>query len=508
MNRHLILTGWGLGIYPAAAALLLRNMCNYRATVKGVSQRHLAEELDRAKDSYDEIHVLGVGLTTNLEQLALALSKLSAQGVTTNYISSLELERPFAFSKTTAINDGDLLDAIEKHYALKLSAAEMAYFREHSLDKVSRKTDPGLYRLRFIAADWAHKAYRKLEPYSEAIRDLAAKTPANAFLNKSEVKKLLEDYERWGKRELIGSSEHINEIRRKIELAAKHEDANARVIILGPSGTGKETVAQQIHMHSKRRKNAHFESFNCACTTNELLEARLFGYVRGAFTGAAPEGKTGLFEEAEHGTLFLDEIGELSWEAQGQILRVLQEGEFMRVGDSTPRKVEDVRVITATNKDLGKLVREGKFREDLYYRLNVIKIRMRSLKDHPEDIPAIADHLWYSENHRHLTKDQIAALETYDFPGNVRELENMLIRAKALEIEDFEELVEEWKTENAEFHAPCDPISEPEKLEDVAKAHVKKIYAKYRGSVPRKRIALDILGVSDNTLKKYLRENA
>lgn len=505
MSNILIMTGWGLSVYAPAAALVHKCICKGRANIKGVSQRHLAAELKAAVGKVDEIHILGIGLTKNLEEMASTLQELNDSGTKVHYISGFAFATPeLRFASVTAREDGKLFEAIKDHYKKAIPEEDFEYFKRYDTEKTSKASDVGHYRLRAKAADWMHKTYREMGHYSEAIYDLANKVPASSFNSKPNIKSIIELYERWGMRELIGASKHIEETKKKIALAAKHEDANARVIITGPSGTGKETVAQQIHMRSKKRKDNAFLSFNCACTTPELLEARLFGYVRGAFTGADPQGKMGLFEAAEHGTLFLDEIAELSLEAQGQILRVLQDGIYQRVGDSTPRKVEDVRIITATNKNLGKLVKEGKFREDLYYRLNVIKIQMEPLSARVDDIAPIADHLWYKETHTHLSEAQLAALKTYNFPGNVRELENMLIRAKALEITDFKELVAEWRVENADISPSPEPTSASEVLDDVIHAHALRMYEKYRGQKTKKQIANEILKISEGTFNKYL----
>ena len=197
----------------------------------------------------------------------------------------------------------------------------------------------------------------------------------------------------------------MRELRSYIERIAAHPEA--RVLILGESGTGKETVALQIHNRSPR-KNEPFYAFNCASVNPELLSSRFFGHEKGAFTGAAKR-ELGLFELANGGTLFLDEIGELPLEAQGLLLRVLEEGRFMRVGGTEEIEV-DVRLVTATNRNLPARVREGKFREDLFMRLNVIQLRIPPLREHTDDIRAIADNWWFNKFRKHLTDEQAVAL--------------------------------------------------------------------------------------------------
>jgi DNA-binding NtrC family response regulator len=211
--------------------------------------------------------------------------------------------------------------------------------------------------------------------------------------------------------------------------------ADATVLIEGESGTGKELVARALHLRSGR-KDQPFIAVNCSSLPEGLLESELFGHVKGAFTGAVGA-KKGLFEAADHGTLFLDEVGDLPPPAQVQLLRVLQEGEIRRVGSNDTIKV-DVRVVAATNIDLAAARARGKFREDLFYRLNVIAIRLPALRERSEDIPALAHHFVIraaARAHRPpptLDDEVLAVLRRYRWPGNVRELENAIERAVIL----------------------------------------------------------------------------
>jgi two-component system response regulator HydG len=212
-------------------------------------------------------------------------------------------------------------------------------------------------------------------------------------------------------------------------------DSSATVLIQGDSGTGKEGVARAIHERSSRREGP-FIAVNCAALPETLLESELFGYEKGAFTGAAGR-KEGRFELADGGTLFLDEVADLSPVTQPKILRVLQEGEFERVGGTRTIRV-DVRIVTATNQDLTGLVRDRRFREDLFYRLNVITIVVPPLRDRKEDIPVLARHflrVYAAKNNRRLedlSDEALGCLEAYSWPGNVRELENVIERAVVL----------------------------------------------------------------------------
>jgi two-component system response regulator HupR/HoxA len=231
---------------------------------------------------------------------------------------------------------------------------------------------------------------------------------------------------------LVGGSGGLRQV---VELARKVLDTDTTVLLLGETGTGKELFARLIHDNGPRRA-ARFVAQNCGALSETLLESELFGHARGAFTGATTERK-GLFEEADGGTIFLDEVGETSPAMQLRLLRVLQEGEIRRVGASAPRKV-DVRVLAATNTDLEADVEAGRFRKDLYYRLNVFPIRLPALRERAEDIPVLAEHFLrvYRERARRavpsISPDGMRCLRAYPFPGNVRELENEIERAVAL----------------------------------------------------------------------------
>jgi transcriptional regulator with PAS, ATPase and Fis domain len=212
-------------------------------------------------------------------------------------------------------------------------------------------------------------------------------------------------------------------------------DTDSTVLILGESGTGKELVARALHFNS-RRQFAPFIPINCAALPENLLESELFGHRKGAFTGAIVD-KKGLFQEADGGTIFLDEIGSMPAILQSRLLRVLQDREVRRVGDNTPIYV-NVRVLAATNEPLEEKIKEGQFREDLFYRLNVIPIPLPSLRERKDDVPLlVANFLKLKVSPRNaqpyqITRDAMAALSAYDWPGNVRELENVIERAAAL----------------------------------------------------------------------------
>jgi len=238
-----------------------------------------------------------------------------------------------------------------------------------------------------------------------------------------------------GPRPLIGSSAIMDEIRKTIDVVAQR---SATILIRGESGTGKEVVALAIH-HASPRKDRPFLAVNCAALSENLLESELFGHEKGAFTGA-DKLRRGRFELADGGTLLLDEISEIAQGLQAKLLRVLQESSFERVGSSMTQQV-DVRVLATSNRDLEQSVREGKFRQDLFYRLNVVPIELPPLRQRAEDVPELAKHFLHrcakkeSEAMRHIESDALRLLQKYPWPGNVRELQNIMERANVLERE-------------------------------------------------------------------------
>ena len=227
---------------------------------------------------------------------------------------------------------------------------------------------------------------------------------------------------------MVGESYAMRQLREQVEMAAP---TNGRVLVYGENGTGKELVARTVHQLSRRRIGP-FVEVNCAAIPEELIESELFGHVKGAFTGAVAE-KPGRFEQANGGTIFLDEIGDMSLKTQAKVLRVLQEQVMERVGGTQSIKV-DVRVLAATNKELPAEIREGRFREDLFFRLNVIPIFVPPLREREDDIPLLADHFMalmaveYGRRPKRMASEAVARLQHYAWPGNVRELRNVIER--------------------------------------------------------------------------------
>jgi two-component system nitrogen regulation response regulator GlnG len=331
---------------------------------------------------------------------------------------------------------------------------------------------------------------------------------------------------------LIGRSPAMQEIFRTI---ARRPTTDLTVMITGESGTGKELVARALHDFGKRRAGP-FVAINMAAIPRELIEAELFGHERGAFTGAFQRG-IGRFEQAAGGTLFLDEIGDMPPEAQTRLLRVLQEGEFTTVGGRQPIKA-NVRIIAATHRDLRRLIRQGLFREDLFYRLNVVPIRLPPLRERIEDIPLLARHFLDRARAaglpaKRLSPEAVEALKAHSWPGNARELENLMRRLAVLYPQEVIG-ADAVAAELAEALPPAGPDGEPQpaSLEQAVERHlraflaahkegmpVRNLYARVIAEVERPllRLALGatrgnqikaaaMLGLNRNTLRKKIRE--
>lgn len=307
-------------------------------------------------------------------------------------------------------------------------------------------------------------------------------------------------------RSLIGKSPRIVQVYKTV---AKATMSTSNILVVGASGTGKELIAKAIHENS-RRAAKNFVTVNCGALTETLLESELFGHVKGSFTGAISN-KRGLFDEADGGTIFLDEIGDITPALQVKLLRVIQEGEFKPVGSTEIRKV-DARLIAATHRDLETYVREGRFREDLYYRLKVILIELPSLKERIEDLPELAYHflaLFSSRSGKkvsRISREAMQLLHAYPWPGNIRELEHAIERAVAmtstavLYSEDFPaEIVNYRLAEIRPVPAPeaVEGSTTPQSLEQVERQHIVRVLREVNFN---KSKAADILGIDRATL--------
>jgi two-component system response regulator PilR (NtrC family) len=309
---------------------------------------------------------------------------------------------------------------------------------------------------------------------------------------------------------IIGRSDGMLSVFRMVETIAR---TNSTVLVTGESGTGKEMVARAVHFHSLRRENP-FVALNCGAVPETLLESELFGHMRGAFTGA-DNNKKGLIEVAERGTIFLDEIGEMNATMQVKLLRVLQDRKFRRLG-GTEEVQADIRVIAATNQDLPKLVADGRFREDLFYRINVIPVHLPPLRDRREDVPLLAEHFLakfaeaMGKPVRMITAEAMALLQEYAWPGNVRELENLMERGVALE--SHEALLPETigayvgarpSSGAGNGHLPAEGFDLEQHVKDIERDYIAQAL-KRAGGVQVK--AAELLGMSFRSFRYYVKK--
>lgn len=301
---------------------------------------------------------------------------------------------------------------------------------------------------------------------------------------------------------IVGNS---TAIRRALETARQAASSNATILLHGESGTGKELFARELHRHSPRR-DKRFVAVNCAAIPDTLLDSELFGHEKGAFTGAATARK-GRFELASGGTLFLDEIGELPASAQVRLLRVLQEKQVDRLGGSDPVDI-DLRLVTATHRDLREEVEKGQFREDLFFRINVIDIPIPPLRERPEDIPLLANHflkLYAQSDNRetpHLSTETMEILQNYSWPGNVRQLENLmqrlvvLVRSDTVEPSDLPQEIHQSKTRGNYFLIPFGTS-----LEEIERHVISETLRRTNGD---KKLTSQLLGVATRTIYRKM----
>jgi len=306
--------------------------------------------------------------------------------------------------------------------------------------------------------------------------------------------------------QLVGVSKSMEQV---LQTVLKVTDFDTSIMIRGESGTGKELIARILHNHSTTRKDKEFVAINCAAIPNDILESELFGYVRGAFTGASRNRK-GLIEVADGGTLFMDEIGDTTPQFQSKLLRVIQEKTVRRVGDNDSRPV-DIRIVAATNRDLPRLVQEGLFREDLFYRLSVIDVLIPPLRDRREDIHALVGYFLqemskqFKKNVEGVSDEAMVILTAYPWPGNVRELRNSLERAIALsghavlQPEDFPLAYDHYR-KLAAGHLDDETIT----LQEMERRYLLKIMQKYNFN---QKIVARKLGIGYTTLWRKLKSS-
>lgn len=284
-----------------------------------------------------------------------------------------------------------------------------------------------------------------------------------------------------------------------VEYAKKIADSDSAILITGESGTGKEIFAQSIHNYGDR-KNERFIAINCAAIPKSLIESELFGYEGGAFTGAKPEGSPGKFELADKGTIFLDEIGEMPFESQSRLLRVIEEGVVRRVGASS-EKIVDLRIIAASNRDLYGEMNKGNFRKDLYYRINVLPLKLPALRERPEDIPILFDYFMKRKSKKLNKKEvlvddnYISKLMKYEWPGNIRELENIV--ELIINTESLPSFIQNQVIENKVVTRDHKAYT----LNEIEKKHIEYVLSKYDGNIS---ISSKELGISRNTLYRKI----
>lgn len=370
---------------------------------------------------------------------------------------------PVEYTTTPIIKEGTIIGAV-------------AIFRDISIQK---HTETAL-----------RQALTQVQHLSEQLQD------ENDYL----IRELNSDWKSSG---LIGQSAVFKRVLKQVELVSA---TDSTVLILGENGTGKELVARSLHRLGAR-KSQPFIRVNCAAFAETLLESELFGHEKGAFTGAT-ERRKGRFELANNGTLFLDEIGELSLSAQSKLLRVLQESEFERVGGNQTVKV-NIRLIAATNRDLNAMVREGKFRMDLFYRLNVFPVLMPPLRERLEDIPLLAIDILSSVNHklgtklRGFSKPTLEQFMDYAWPGNIRELQNIIEREAILNHKGLIKLSQPLTKKGKQFDFSGSGL-----LDDAIRLHIVQVLESCNGVISGPRGAAAILGLPESTLRSKMKKLA
>lgn len=367
---------------------------------------------------------------------------------------------PVEYTSTPVFKDGELIGAV-------------AVFRDVSQQRLAESN---------------------LRAALKQVQSLTEKLQAENSYLQSEIN------ENWSGSGLEGNSPTFLAMLQQIKLVAQ---TNSSVLILGENGTGKELVARNLHQLSQR-KDRPLVKVNCAAFSANLLESELFGHEKGAFTGASSK-RQGRFELADKGTLFLDEIGELSADAQSKLLRVLQEHEFERVGGSSTIKV-DIRIIAATNQDLQKMVDQGKFRMDLFYRLNVFPIVVPALRDRIEDISLLCHRILLQLNHKlnkniiAISKRSLNQLMRYHWPGNIRELQNILEREVILSTSTTLQIQQKFDKSSSVTHSVNQPLSE------IEKAYILEVLNSCHWRIGGEGGAAKILGLADSTLRSRMKK--
>ncbi len=466
-----------------------------------VSREKLAETLEiAAQNPPPALYLVGIGLSKNRERIGVAMDVLKTGGCRVVWVSSMELSAGIA-----AVLGGKFEECVTYNH-LPHGAYEL--FGPWGQDE---ETAHGIADAREAAHEWhsvAHRIYKVAgfvnrvmnETHGAKVLKLSMKALLKGKKAKfdGELAVYEEVFGNHGHREIKGKTEPIERMKALLRKVAPVD--GVRAMILGESGTGKESVATHIHLNSPRW-NKTMLTYNCASANPGLLEATFQGSKKGSYTGSTGD-KKGLFELASGGTLFLDEIGDLPLEIQGVLLRILVEKCVLPLGADKEVPV-DVRLITATNKDLWKMAQEGKFRVDLIYRLQEFTIRTSPLRELKEDLPQIADAIWRDRMNVGLPYVAGEALKTYDWPGNVRELGNFLKFAEVMGGGDWLALLNQYLLTRggSELVPKKEEQAIPVKLNDAVKWHCRRIYEESGRNLTQ---AAKKLGIERNTLRKHL----
>lgn len=509
-EQSIVIAGHGWPVCLMAAAIVALHECRlHRESGRLTATRHESIEMqmcskgalaDRLQALVDDgkvparLHLVGIGISDNREQLIRALQALKQAGCRCFWLSNQDADAPRQLDgliEPIIEYDADLCDLAARHFA---PWGEY----EATVNQLCAYENSAILQSIYDTVGFVNRMMRRghgqkvLGLFLESLLTRTLKTETSPAL-----RQYIDAWRLMGHRELKGHSAPMEELKQLIWRAAAVE--GLRIMILGETGTGKESVANMVHLNSPRW-TARFLAYNCASSNSQLQESAFRGYHKGAFTGASAY-HAGLFEQADGGTLFLDEVGDLSPESQGVLLRILEENKVMPMGGDKEIAV-NVRLITATNKDLWQMVEEGRFREDLLYRLQEFTLRPPALRDIPSDLPGIADAMWRQMAGRKLPKAAEGVLLTHDWPGNARELLNFLKYAHAMGGEDW---VAYMKQHRSLRRRPRNVEKEgPVRLDEHTSWHCKRILEQCGGNVSR---AADLLGIQRPTLRSHLKKD-
>ncbi len=512
-ERHVILTVNGVEGACAAAAVL---MAHPDARVKITSPRHLprALELLGSQSFTGVVHLCGVGIGTPADDLFAQMAALADRAKIVWHAGAghREVHRQIkALSRHAAVHlSEEATDTAAIVRQLRLKDSARVLLLTGVAEEAARERTPQSELHRFCH-DLVRAANRRFFFFGDdSMNERAVRYLAGLESKTGELDEMVEQYRRSPDALYpLGSSRAMKELRRQIGRLGLVPEP---VLVFGPTGSGKELMAKALHVTSGRRGG--FVAVNCAVLGGNpaLVEDRLFGHVKGGYTGAASDAK-GAFEEAHEGTLFLDEIGELPPEVQSQLLRVLEEKVVRPVGTMKTVAV-DVRIVAATHRDLSRMVGQGAVREDLYYRLNVLAIRVPPLRERPEDMKSIAAHVGQELESRgyalKLSQADWDALRGYEWPGNVRQFFNILKRAVYLQV-PVREIIEEEQASRQDgdksgiaellpLYCPSS-LDEVSPAQDVYRSYLRHVLGLFGGNITR---TAEALRIAPNTLRKHL----